>query len=192
MMWNFPRSTLPNNYRSATKQFLSLETRLSKKDELKTACSDTIKTDEDSGYIRKPVTLEICDTRFDPQWHVPHHPVIIKNSVFEGFSLNKNSHDGPDLLQNLISIICRLRKKLCGMSADIEATFLQVKVRFIWGENQSYDLSTFEYTRHIFGPRIPLLVRTMLSNAQPRIMKTTFMMFRKQSNAILIWMTTSF
>ena len=45
------------------------------------------------------------------------------------------------------------------MSADIEAMFLQVKVpvadakclRIIWRNNQSDDLSTYEYTRHIFG-----------------------------------------
>ena len=45
------------------------------------------------------------------------------------------------------------------MSADIEAMFLQVQVptedakclRFIWRENQSDDISSYENTRHIFG-----------------------------------------
>ena len=53
MLWNFPRCTMPNNYRSTVKQFLSLETPLSKNAELKTAYSDTIKTGEESGYIQK-------------------------------------------------------------------------------------------------------------------------------------------
>ena len=171
MLWSCPRSTLPNNYRSAVKQFLSLETRLSKNAKLKTAYSDTIKTDEEPGYIRKLDSIEICGTRNDRPWYVPHHPVINPNkpgkvrrvckaaSEIEGFSLNKNSLVGPDLLQNLIGFICRFREKPFGMSADIEAMFLQVKVpvadancqRFIWRINQLDDLSTYEYTRHIFG-----------------------------------------
>ena len=173
MLWGCPRSTLPNNYRSAVKHFLSLETRLSKNDELKTAYSDTIKTDKNSGYIRKLDPIEICETRNDPQWYVPHHPVINPNkpgkvrrvcnaaSEFEGFSLNKILLVGPDLLQNLIGIICRFREKPFGMSANFETMFLQVKVpdadakclRFLWRENQSYDLSTYEYTRLIFGAK---------------------------------------
>ena len=79
MLWGCPRSTLPNNYRSAVKPFLSLETQLSKNAELKTSYSDTIETDEESGYIRKLDPIEICETRNDPQWYVPHHPVINPN-----------------------------------------------------------------------------------------------------------------
>ena len=78
MLWGCPRFTLPNNYRSAVTQFLSLETRLSKNAEL-TAYCDPIKTDEDSGYIRKLDPIEICETRNDPQWYVPHHPGINPN-----------------------------------------------------------------------------------------------------------------
>ena len=47
------------------------------------------------------------------------------------------------------------------MSADIEAMFLQVQVppedakclRFVRRENQSDEISTYEYTRHIFGAK---------------------------------------
>ena len=47
------------------------------------------------------------------------------------------------------------------MSANVETKFLQVKVpvenaecvRFIWRENQSNDLSTYEYTCQIFGAK---------------------------------------
>ena len=173
MLCDCLRSTLPNNYRSAVMQFLSLETRLSKNAELKTAYSDTIKSDEDYGYIRKLCRIGICETRNDPQWYVPHHPVINPNkpgkvrrvcnaaSEFEGFSLNKNLLVGPDLLQNLIGIICRFREQPFLKSADIEAMFLQVKVpaadskclRYIWRESQSDHLSTCEYTRHFFGAK---------------------------------------
>ena len=47
------------------------------------------------------------------------------------------------------------------MSADIEAMFLQVQVHpedaeclpFVWRENQSDDISTYEYTRHVFDAK---------------------------------------
>ena len=79
MLWNSPRSSLPNNYRSDVKQFLSLENRLAKNPELKDAYSDTIKTDKDSGYIRILEPAELQNTRNDPQWCLPHHPVINPN-----------------------------------------------------------------------------------------------------------------
>ena len=63
--WSCRRSTLPNNYRSAVKLFLSLEIRLSKNAELKTAYSDKIKTDEEPSYIRKQDPIEICESRND-------------------------------------------------------------------------------------------------------------------------------
>ena len=133
MLWSCPRSTLPNNYRSAVKQFLSLENRLTKNPYLKAAYSDTIKTDEESGYIRKLDPTEICETRNDPQWYVPHHPVINPNkpgkvrrvcnaaSEFEGDSLNKSLLIDPDLLQNLDSIICCFLEKPFGLSADFRS-----------------------------------------------------------------------
>ena len=173
MLWNSPRSRLPNNYRSAVKHFLSLENRLAKNPELKDACSDTIKTDKDSGYTQIIEPTQLQETKNEPQWYLPHHPVINPNkpgkvrrvcnaaSEFEGYSLNKSLFICPDLLQNLVGIIFRFREKPFGMSADIEAMFLQVQVstedakclRFIWRENQSDDISTYEYTRHIFGAK---------------------------------------
>ena len=173
MLWNSPRSRLPNNYRSAVKQFLSLENRLAKNPEIKDAYSDTIKTDKDSGYIWILEPTELQETKNEPQWYLPHHPVINPNkpgkvrcvciaaSEFEGHSLNKSLFIGPDLLQNSVGIIFRFREKPFGMSADIEAMFLQVQVppedakclRFIWRENQSDDISTYEYTRYIFGAK---------------------------------------
>ena len=140
---------------------------------LKDAYSYTIKTDKDSGYIRILEPAELQNTRNDPQWYLPHHPEINPNkpgkvrrvcnaaSEFEGQSLNKSLFNGPNLLQNLVGIIFRFREKPFDMSADIEAIFLQVQVppedakclRFVWRENQSDEISTYEYTRHIFGAK---------------------------------------
>ena len=186
MLWSYPRSTLSNNYRSAVKLFLSLKTRLSKNAKLKTVYSDTIRTDEESDYIRKLDPIEICDTRNDPQWF-PNKPgkvrrVCVVVSEFEGFSLNKNLFVGLDLLQNIICIIYRLREKPFGMSADIEAMFLQVKVPVADAKGLRFNLMICQpmSTPATFSvPRIPLLVLIMLYNAQPRTTRTNFPMFRK-------------
>ena len=109
--------------------------------------------------------------------------------------MNKSLIIGPDLLQNLVGIIFRFREKPFGMSADIEAMFLQVQVppedakclRFAWRENQSDDISTYEHTRHIFGAKDSptcanyALQRTAIDNEEEfpvasRIVKRNFYM----------------
>ena len=146
------QTSLPNNYRTAVKQFLSREKRLAKYPELKDAYSGTIKTDKDSSFIRILKPTEIQETRNEPEWYIPHHPVINPNkpgkvrrvcnaaNEIEGHSLNKSLFIGPDLLQNLVGINFRFREKSFAMGADIEAMFLQVQVppedakrlRFLW------------------------------------------------------------
>ena len=124
MLWKTPRSSLLNNYCSAVKQFLSLEYRLAKNPKLKASYSDTIKTDQDSGYIRILEPVELQETRRnDPQWYLPHHPVINPNkpgkvrrvckaaSEFEGQSSNKSLFIGPDILQSLVGILSRFWEK---------------------------------------------------------------------------------
>ena len=94
-----------------------------------------------------------------------------------------------------MGITFRLQEKPFGMSADIEAMFLQVKVhpedakclRFISRENQSDNISTYENTRHIFGAKDSptcascALPRTATSNEKDfavvsRILKRNFYM----------------
>ena len=79
MLWISPRSSLPNNYRNAVKQLLSLENRLPKNSELKDAYSDRVKTDKDSGYLRILEPTELQETKNEPQWYLSHHPVINPN-----------------------------------------------------------------------------------------------------------------
>ena len=165
---------------------------------MKTAYSVTIETDEESGYIRKLDAIEIFETRNDPQWYVPHHPKINPNkhgkvrrvcnaaSEFEGFSLNKTLLVGPYFFQNLIGIICRFRREPFRMSADIEAMFLQVKLPvadakyLFFGEKINLMICQPMSTPATFSvPRIPLRVRIMLYNAQPRTTRTNFPNIRK-------------
>ena len=65
-------------------------------------------------------------------WFIPHHPVLNVNKpnkvrvVFDcvaqhhGTSLNQQFLQGPDLLNDLIGVLCRFRKKVA-LVANIEA-----------------------------------------------------------------------
>ena len=75
--------------------------------------------------------------------------------------MNDKLPSGPDLLQNLVGIIFRLRELKIAMTADIESMFLQVAVpkeeckylRFLWLDKRSDKVGIYEYTRHVFGAK---------------------------------------
>ena len=114
-----------------------------------------------------------CTNRSAREWYLPHPPVINPNkpgkirrvlngaAKFHGSSLNKALLVGPDLLQNLPAVVMRFRQHQHAVSADIEGMFLQVGVlpidqlslRFLWREDPTTDVGTYQYTRHIFGAR---------------------------------------
>ena len=114
-----------------------------------------------------------CTNRPAREWYLPHHPVINPNkpgkvrrvlngaAKFHGSSFNKVLLVGPDLLQNLLAVLMRFRQHQHAVSVDIEGMFLQVGIlpidqlslRFLWREDPTTDEVTYQYTRHIFGPR---------------------------------------
>ena len=120
-----------------------------------------------------PVSPHDSKNRSDPEWYVPHHPVLNPNkpgkvrrvlngaSRFHGSSLNNSLLVGPDLLQNLLFVLMRFREHKYAISADIEGMFMQVgllesdqrSLRFLWREDPISDVSVFQYTRHIFGAK---------------------------------------
>ena len=67
----------------------------------------------------------------------------------------------PDLLPKIIGITFCFRERHFGMSADIEAMSLEVKVpaedsmclRLVWWKKQADNLSTYEYARLISGAK---------------------------------------
>ena len=107
----------------------------------------------------------------DPQWYLPHHPVINPNkpekirrvcnaaSRFCQVSLNEVLVPGPDFLSNLIGIFLRFRLFRVALTADIEAMFMQIGVpeneqkflRFLWRDGINDEIEVYQYTRHIFG-----------------------------------------
>ena len=117
ILWIDSNVSLPNDFYSSLAQFTTLERRLSKDPELRERYADTIREDIRKGYV---VTVEPHDPRkhTDREWYLPHHPVVNPNkpdkarrvlngaSKFLGTSLNKSLLVGPDLLQNLIFVLC--------------------------------------------------------------------------------------
>ena len=196
MLWNSPRSRLRNHYSSAVKQSLSLENRLAKNPVLKNAYLDTVKTDNDSGYFWILEPTELPETRNEPQWLLPHHPVVNPNKPgkvrrvcnaaceFERHSFNKSLFIGPDLLQNLVKIIFRFREKPFGTSADIEAWFLRGtspsrRCKMPFGEKINQTTYPRMNTLGIYlKPKTRHHVQILFYDVQPRIM-------RKNSQSLL-------
>ena len=123
------------------------------------------------GYARK-MTEEEAVRRSQRTWYLPHHAVFPPQkqgktrvvfdaaSLHDGVSLNNQLLQGPDLTNNLLSILLRFRQYPIALVADIEGMFNQVKVppedsdalRFLWREDSDLErLSEFQMTTHIFG-----------------------------------------
>ena len=173
LLWKKDSPMLPNNFKVAYSQLLSLERRLDKQPELKSRYAATIQTDLDKGYVREVPKAELQTTRNANQWYLPHHPVINPNkpdkvrrvcnaaSKYMGTSLNDELLTGPDILNNLLGILIRFRQHPIAITADVEAMFLQVEVteedqrvlRFLWREDPTGEVKVLQYTRHVFGAK---------------------------------------
>ena len=94
----------------------------------------------DSGYARYLTTSEAKNIT-DITSYIPHHSVIHPKkpgklrivfyaaSKFNSTSLNSHFLKGPDLLNNLVTVLMRFRQGYYATSADIEQMFHQVHVR---------------------------------------------------------------
>ena len=163
---------LPDNYYSYLVQLKSLEKRLAKDPHLRDQYSKTIEDDLSKGHVIQ-VPPHNFPKRSIREWYRPHHPVVNPNkpgkvrrvlngaSKFHGTSLTKSLLVGPELLQNLVSVLLRFRQHHFAVSTDIEGMFLQVGVlpedqpslRFLWWEDPTAYVVVHQYTRHIFGAR---------------------------------------
>ena len=172
MLWAEGNCKLPDNYFSALVQLKLLENKLNKNADLMSSYSKTFQDDLDKGYITK-VSPHNSSQRTDREWYLPHHAVVnphkpgkvrrVSNgaSKFHACSLNICLLTGPDLLQSLLHVLFRFREHRYAVSADIEATFMQVGVlpedqrslRFLWREDPTRDVEVYQHTRHIFGAK---------------------------------------
>ena len=173
MLWADDNIRLPNNYFSSLVQLKSLEKRLSRDTTLNDNYANTIREDLEKSYLISIHDAHKVEQRSDIELYLPHHPVINPNkpgkvrrvlngaAKFHGTSLKKSFLTGPDLIQDLIHVLLRLRRHQFAVSADIEGMFLQVGVpdcdqpsfRFLWREDPTTKVVVYQYTRHIFGAK---------------------------------------
>ena len=117
-----------------------------------------------------PDRLEVQDGMVN---YVPHtgvyHPkkpdqirvVFDCSASYEGVSLNDYLLQGPDLMNDLLGILCRFRQERVGFMTDIKSMFHQFMVseehrdllRFLWWENGDPTKEVVEYRMkvHLFG-----------------------------------------
>ena len=114
---------LPNNYVIAKKRLSSVKARLQRDDSFKTAYSQTIDTYLKNGCGRQVPTDEINE---DPlALYLPHYPVqhprkpgkirVVLDCAAKcaGLSLNNALMQGPDLVNNLLSVLVRFWQNSC-------------------------------------------------------------------------------
>ena len=85
-------------------------------------------------------------------------PVFNAAGKFQGKSLNDRFHQGPDLLNKLISVLLRFRQHEIAIVGDIKAMYHQVALppedydcfRFLW-KYEDGTLMHLRFIRHLFG-----------------------------------------
>ena len=170
MLWKQDTPVLPNNRVLAVKRLHSVERKLGKAPELEkryhTAMNDYI----NQGHARK-LSKDQRHSYTARTNYVPHHCVVNPNkpdkvrvvfdaaAKFSNTSLNSNLLTGPDLLNNLVSVLLQFRVGKVAIMADIEQMFNQVKVyqhdqdalRFLWRNRPSDPIDEYVMTVHLFG-----------------------------------------
>jgi len=169
MLWKTDDVILPYNKTLAIQRLESLEKRFSRKPDLAVKYSEALNKYISQGHAIK-LSKEKSSNITNITNFIPHHGVVNPNkqklrivfdaaAKFNNISLNDNLLKGPDLLNNLVSVLLRFRKDKYAVTADIENMFPQVNVReidtdslrFLWRDNLADEISEYQMLVHIFG-----------------------------------------
>ena len=170
LLWKHNEIHLYNNRNLAMKRFTSLEKKFSRNSEFAKMYQNEINTYIKEGYARK-LTAKEALTVSNKTNYLPHHGVIHPHKPgkvrvvfdasarFQNSSLNSNLLPGPDLLNNLISVLIKFRQGKYAVMADIKAMFHQVFVkppdtdslRFVWRDKPQDPISEYIMLVHVFG-----------------------------------------
>ncbi|KAL4005475.1 hypothetical protein ACER0C_005188 [Sarotherodon galilaeus] len=162
---------MPNNRVLAEQRALNLKKRLLKNP---TFCEDYSAFMKD--LISKGYAAKVPDKDFERSdgkvWYIPHHGVYHPKkhkmrvvfdcgAAYQGFTLNGQLLQGPNLTSTLIGVLTRFRQEPVAVMADVEAMFHQVKVppedtdllRFLWWPNEDLNqaLVAYKMVVHLFG-----------------------------------------
>ena len=116
---------------------------------------------------------ERCSTSSEDagKWFIPHHAVRLKgkalrivfdcSATYEGYSLNNELLQGPDLVNQLVGVLARFRREPVAYSADLEACFHQIHIPpsqrryfcFLWWRDGDITQPIEEHQMcvHLFG-----------------------------------------
>ncbi|XP_055634106.1 uncharacterized protein LOC129774399 [Toxorhynchites rutilus septentrionalis] len=165
-------SRIGNSKNIASRRFMSLERRLLSNPELKEAYSKFIHEYSQLGHMKL-----IDDANESGQsiltYYIPHHCVVKPDSittklrvVFDascssdtGVSLNDALMVGPQVQDDLLSIILRFRIPQFAIIADIEKMYRQILVaeadqplqRIVWRDSPTQPLQTYQLTTVTYG-----------------------------------------
>jgi hypothetical protein len=170
--WKHYPPCLQNNKQVAEHRLKLLQRRLAKNPELLRMYSDFINDLLRKGFARK-VPNESLNQAKVPVWYLPHHPVFHPqkpgkvrvvfdcSAKYKGSSLNDQLLQGPDLTNTLVGVLTRFRQEPVAFMSDVEAMFLQVRVRdedcdtlrFLWwpGGDVTGQPQEYQMTVHLFG-----------------------------------------
>ena len=179
LLWRDDNPALPNNRPMAEKRAGSLRQRLTKpgNEVLAAKYREVMEGYIEKGYTRK-LTEEI-EHESPVTWFLPNHPVMNPNkpgklrivfnaaAEFKGASLNKALLSGPGVTNSLVAVLLHFRQGNVGLAPDVEAMFLQIRVRkedqsalrFSWwtrSYNEPPDVYTMQvhifYNQQTFSP----------------------------------------
>ena len=158
----------PNNKQQAVKRLMGLKRRFIRDNKFFLDYKKYMNDLLEKGYARR------CnETPTGKTWYIPHHAVYHPSKpgkicvVFEcsaeseGKSINRKLLPGPDLTNQIISILIRFREEKVAVMADVESMCYQVQVpenqqtylRFLWWENHDIECHPQEFIMcaHVFG-----------------------------------------
>ncbi|KFD45945.1 hypothetical protein M513_13183 [Trichuris suis] len=170
LLWKSDNVTLPNNRTMAKSRFESLRKRLINDPVLYDLYREAISCLSRSGIVRLVMPYE-ANSPVGRVWYLPHHPVrhpskpgkvrivFDASAKLDGLSLNDHLEKGPDLVNDMTSILIRFRCLPVAVVSDVVSMFHQVGVpprdrsvlRFLWSDRADSAPKTYEFTRQVFG-----------------------------------------
>ena len=130
--WKQSKCSLTNNCEMAKKRLESTERKLGKNPELLNTYCGIIEKYENKGYITKVTDSD------QTKWYLPHFPVVQMDKAttkvrlvfdasakFKDLSLNDVIYPGPELQNELFSVLLRFRKQSVAILCDTEEMYLQ-------------------------------------------------------------------
>ena len=170
VLWKPGEPDFVSNYPMALRRLESLERSYHFKDPvLRAAFWQHIKEWIEKGYFVKvpPELMRIEQEQIYPVFPVVRQdktttkirPVLDGAAKFQGKCINDAVYKGPNVINNLPSVLTRFRKYKIALGGDVAEMFLQVKnkpidrqyQRILFRENPGDPIQMFEPTVHVFG-----------------------------------------